>query len=121
MRLMALLMVFTAALFAQKPAPTPTPAPAAPVLTAEQRAEVRKLQLDDQRAETAIKQRQLEIVNIQQQQQLNAQRFQAYVADLCKDPDSKYRFDMSSDDLRCVAKPTPAPTAANPKPTPEKK
>lgn len=86
-----------------------------PVLTPEQRETIRKYQLDDQRLDGAIKQRQLEIVQAQQQQQQNAKRFQDYVAGVCG---SKFQFDMANDDLRCIVKPTPTPT---PSPSPEKK
>lgn len=78
-----------------------------PTLTPAQRETIRKFQLDDQRLDSAIKQRQLEIVQAQQQQQANAKQFQAFVANVCGD---KFIFDQASDELRCVAKPTPTPT-----------
>ena len=90
-----------------------------PSLTPAQRETIRKFQLDDQRLDSAIKQRQLEIVQAQLQQQQNAKKFQDYVAGICGD---KFQFDMASDELRCIAKPTPTPTPTPaPTPTPEKK
>lgn len=91
--------------------------PKPPVLTPQQRETIRKFQLDDARASDAIKQRQLEIAQIQQQQQANAKRFMDYVAQVCGE---KAQFDMGSDELRCVPRPTPAATPS-PTPTPEKK
>ena len=80
-----------------------------PVLNPEQRETVRKFQLDDERIAGQIKQRQVEILQLQEQGRQNAQRFQSYAASLCKDPNG-YQFDMSSDELRCIPKPTPSPT-----------
>lgn len=75
-----------------------------PVLTPQQRETIRKYQLDDTRFDSAIKQRQLEIGQLQTQRQDNAKRFMDYVAGVCG---QDFSFDFNSDDLRCVAKPKP--------------
>lgn len=85
------------------------PVKSVPVLAEAEKTKIREFQLRDVRVSDAIKQRQLEIVNLQTTQQQNVREFQAFVAGLCKS--DGYEFDASSDVLQCAKKKPATPAA----------
>lgn len=79
---------------------------AVPVLADADKTKIREFQLRDVRFADAIKQRQLEIVSLQTQQQQNLREFQGFIAGVCKN--DRYEFDVTSEELKCVGKKSPA-------------
>lgn len=90
-------------------------AQSSPSLTDSEKTAIRKFQLDDARFSNAIQQRWLaiyqtpeyqQIIDLQKQQQKNAQAFQSFIAGVCKE--AGWTFSLESDDLKCVQTPKPA-------------